>query len=81
MITGTVLEDAWSKALCCVYTHVVSGDVSEPVLTTYDGSRYRITGGSSVVAMLEAKKRICRMSMGRVDCEKQQGCIKEFLGQ
>ena len=42
IITGTAVEDAWSKALCCVYTHVEAGDVSEPVLTTYDGSRYKI---------------------------------------
>ena len=26
--------------------------------------------------MQEAKNRICRMSMGRVDCEKQQACMK-----
>lgn len=79
MITESNDEKAWAKALCCVYTHVEATFSSNARLVLYDGSSDYIRGSSSTAIMKDAYNDICRMSMGRDDCNSQSQCIASAM--
>lgn len=80
-LTGSDEEDRYATALCCVYTHVVSGssESKQPTMTTYDDSTYNINGSNSIDVMKEVMKRVCKMSMGSQDCKNQAKCVERAL--
>ena len=74
-------EIKWANALCCVYTHVeISIDLSDS-MELYDGSTIKVEASNFIEMAELAMEKICKMSMGKVDCREQQSCIDNaFVG-
>lgn len=69
----------WANALCCVYTHVeISSDRSD-TMELYDGSTIKVEASTFVEMAELAMEKICKMSMGKVDCREQQSCIDSAM--
>lgn len=72
-------EDRVAAAqLCCVYTRVAiddTGSLASAVLDTYDLSSITLAAADFQAAAQDSLDRICRMSMGQVDCRSGQTCM------
>ena len=78
MLSGDPIENAWTEALCCVYTHVelTSSSSNKALFELYDGSKYKIKANSFKELSASVYDDICDMPMGSYDCSSKSTCVQ-----
>ena len=80
MMSYESIDDAWTEALCCVYTYVqVTFDQknsNKARFELYDGWSYKIQATSFEELASKAYDDICDMQMGSQDCRKNASCVQ-----
>ena len=78
MLSGDSIENAWTEALCCVYTHVevIASTTNKASFELYDGRTYNIKANSFEDLSNAVYEDICDMPMGSHDCSSKSACVQ-----